>query len=93
MEPRAFAESPTTTAMSRGFSPAVSTLNGQTLRFPLWKPGRLSRSGAAAGMRRAADDIAQLALIEWTGGSREAAVNHVAPASPEPKTSPEVAPK
>jgi hypothetical protein len=35
----------------------------------------------------------QLAVIEKTGGSRKAAVDQVAPASPEANTSPEVAPK
>jgi HAD domain in Swiss Army Knife RNA repair proteins len=36
---------------------------------------------------------AQPATTEYTGGSRSAAVDQVAPASPEPNTSPEVAPK
>jgi hypothetical protein len=35
----------------------------------------------------------QLAATEYTGGSRTAAVDQVAPASAEPNTSPEVAPK
>jgi hypothetical protein len=35
----------------------------------------------------------ELAATENTGGSREATVNQDAPASPEPNTSPEVAPK
>ena len=35
----------------------------------------------------------QLAATEYTGGSRRAAVDHVAPASPEANTSPEVEPK
>ena len=34
-----------------------------------------------------------LALTEYTGGRRVAAANQLAPASPEPKTSPDVAPK
>ena len=33
------------------------------------------------------------ATTEYTGGSREAAVDQVAPASPDPNTSPDVAPK
>src|SRR4029079_2081380 len=36
--------------------------------------------------------LGEAALTECTGGSFEPAVNHVLPASPEPKTSPEVAP-
>ena len=32
-------------------------------------------------------------LTEYTGGSRVAALNHVRPASAEPNTSPDVAPK
>ena len=39
------------------------------------------------------DGLLQDAATEKTGGSRVAAVHQVAPASPEPKTSPEVAPK
>ncbi len=39
------------------------------------------------------DGLSQEAATENTGGSRVAAVAQVAPASPEPKTSPEVAPK
>jgi hypothetical protein len=35
----------------------------------------------------------EAARIEWTGGSFVAAVNHVFPASPDPNTSPDVAPK
>lgn len=32
-------------------------------------------------------------VTEYTGGSLVATVDHVAPASPDPNTSPEVAPK
>ena len=39
------------------------------------------------------DGLTQEAATEKTGGSRVAAVHQLAPASPEPKTSPEVAPK
>ncbi len=39
------------------------------------------------------DGLTQEAATENTGGSRVAAVHQLAPASPEPKTSPEVAPK
>jgi hypothetical protein len=37
--------------------------------------------------------VQELAATENTGGRRDAAVNHDAPASPEPNSSPEVAPK
>jgi hypothetical protein len=54
-------------------------------------PAAPTRRDRPATRRRA--DLSYTATTENTGGSRVATVDHVAPASPEANTSPEVAPK
>ena len=60
------------------------------------RPDRQRRRGSAAcrsSERLCFTPQFQLAVTAYTGGSRVVTSNHVAPASPEPNTSPVVEPK
>jgi two-component system cell cycle response regulator len=84
-------------AVCDAFDAMVST---RSYRAALGRQEALAELGRCAGVQFDADVVAlfvaavrQLAETESTGGNRVAASNHVAPASPVPNTSPEVAPK
>jgi hypothetical protein len=58
------------------------------------RPGRRPRRGVRrVGEPAARPEQLQLADTAYTGGSRVVTSDHVAPASPEPNTSPVVEPK
>ena len=54
---------------------------------------KMAESGWRWGRAIACVVVQPASLTEYTGGSRVAALNHVRPASAEPNTSPDVAPK
>jgi hypothetical protein len=63
---------------------------GPTLLITTDPPSGITEAHVEVLLRWAAD---QRAETEYTGGRREAAVDHVPPASPDANTSPDVAPK
>jgi hypothetical protein len=84
---------PTTSLRRVGEPAARPDLRSRPTRRPGWPPSA-SLLQWAAGTGAAADaEQLQLADTAYTGGSRAVTSNHVAPASPEPNTSPVVEPK